>query len=256
MRTGEAEGYLNRAQRTGSGSFRRRTEKISETVAREIVRRIRDMPPNTMLPSESEMLEEYGVGRASLREALRILEVQGLLTIRPGPGGGPMVAEPDGWNFARMATLHLHVAGATYRDVIEARIVMEPVMARLAAERQDTEVLARLQAHAELPDPTDDASYLQSTSGFHSLVSSMSANVALDLYGHSLKDIYASRIESIVFPEDARDRVAADHRRIADCIVDGKSAAAESLMREHMQEFLTWSAEKYPGMLDEVVDWA
>src|SRR6478736_4725215 len=66
-----------------------RAEKVSEVVARSIVQDIasRELQPGTMLPPESVMLERYRVGRASLREGLRILEIQGLITIKPGPGG-------------------------------------------------------------------------------------------------------------------------------------------------------------------------
>ena len=66
----------------------RRTEKISQVIARDIVRQIYDaqMQPGTRLSSEAQMLSEYDVGRASLREALRILEVSGLISMRPGPG--------------------------------------------------------------------------------------------------------------------------------------------------------------------------
>ena len=66
----------------------RRNEKIAEAVARDIVRRIAagKLPPGAQLPSEAQMAVDYGVGRASLREALRILEIHGLISIKPGPG--------------------------------------------------------------------------------------------------------------------------------------------------------------------------
>jgi len=72
-----------------------RSGKISETIARDILDDIvvRQLPPGTMLASEAVMLDRYGVGRASLREALRILEIHGLIKIKPGPRGGPVVAE-------------------------------------------------------------------------------------------------------------------------------------------------------------------
>ena len=201
------------------------------------------------------MLEQYDIGRGSLREALRILEVQGFIVIKPGPGGGPMVAESGSLNFARMATLHLHRAEATYRDVIEARLVIEPVMARLAAERQDRDALRRLQAYVDIPAPVGDHEYIRSVSNFHSLISSMSTNPVLDLYVDSLREIYAGRIEHMVFPVDARSRVTATHSEIARLIVDGEATAAERLMRTHMEEFLRFSADRNPGIIDEVVDW-
>ena len=67
----------------------RRTAKTAETVAAAIVRDIvsRKLRPGDTLPLESEMLAHYRVSRASLREALRILEVQELIRLKPGPGG-------------------------------------------------------------------------------------------------------------------------------------------------------------------------
>ena len=61
------------------------------------------------------MLEEYGLSRESLREGLRLLEVQGLITIRRGPGGGPIVGHLDPASLGRTSTLYYHLAGATYR---------------------------------------------------------------------------------------------------------------------------------------------
>jgi GntR family transcriptional regulator, transcriptional repressor for pyruvate dehydrogenase complex len=234
---------------------RRRTEKLSESVARDIIHDMRGFPPGSMLPPESVMLEQYDIGRGSLREALRILEVQGFIVIKPGPGGGPMVAETGSVNFARMATLHLHRAEATYRDVIEARLVIEPVMARLAAERQDRDTLQQLQVYLSIPEPSEDQEYIRSVSNFHSLISSMSTNPVLDLYVDSLREIYAGRIEHMIFPVEARSRVTATHSEIAQLIVDGKAVEAEQLMRAHMEEFLRFSADRNPGIIDEVVDW-
>ena len=101
---------------TATAVGHRRTEKLSEVLAREIVRDLRDLEPSTMLPPEAVMLDKYRVGRASLREALRLLEVQGLIVIRPGPGGGPMVAQADSVHYGRMSSLYYHMVGATYHD--------------------------------------------------------------------------------------------------------------------------------------------
>src|SRR3954466_6485404 len=81
----------------------RRTTKVSESVAWQILHDIaaNDLPPETKLPPESEMLETYRVGRASLREGLRLLEVAGIIVIRPGPRGGPMVADLEGRSLGR-----------------------------------------------------------------------------------------------------------------------------------------------------------
>jgi DNA-binding FadR family transcriptional regulator len=246
---------MDGARRAADPVAQRRTEKISEIVAREIVHDMRSLPPATMLPPEAVMLDKYRVGRASLREALRILEVQGLIVIRPGPGGGPMVAAVDSRHFARMASLYLHLSEATYRDVMEARLVMEPVMARLAAERQDPDSLSELEEFLTTADPLDDASYMASATGFHAVLSGMSSNPVLDLMGRSLKDIYTDRLESLIFPPQARAQIQDDHSAIAKAITKGNASRAERLMREHMEEFVRQAEERSPGVLDEIVDW-
>src|SRR5262249_3313574 len=83
-----------------------RTEKVALRVARLIVRDIveRGLTRGDALEAEAAMLQRFGISRASLREALRILEIHGLITIKPGPGGGPSVGAVDSRDFGRMAT--------------------------------------------------------------------------------------------------------------------------------------------------------
>lgn len=238
----------------------RRSTKLSELVAREIVHDIaaRGLPPQSMLPPESVMLEHYGVGRASLREALRVLEVQGLISIKPGPGGGPVVSGVDSRHFGKMTTLYLHVAGATFGDVLQARMVIEPVMVRLAAERRDAEQVEQLDAYLASPQPSPHvlpSSHLAATTEFHGMVAGMSGNPVLDLIAQAIRSIYADRQHGLTYPEDARERVVAEHVAIAEAIRDGEAEEAEHLMRAHMEEFAEFSEARYPGMLGEAVDW-
>ena len=237
-------------------AIHRRTEKVAEVVAREIVHDMRDLEPYTKLPAEAEMLQKYGIGRASLREALRLLEVQGLIVIRVGPGGGPIVAPIDSRNFARMTSLYLFLSGATYRDVVEGRLVMEPVMARLAAERQDVSDLVELQRFIPPADaPLADAEYLQASTDFHGLLSGLSGNPVLDFMGRALKDIYMNRVSEMIFPIEQRQQVESDHAAIAKAITGGEADMAETLMREHMIEYVRYAEQRHPGILDQVVDW-
>jgi GntR family transcriptional regulator, transcriptional repressor for pyruvate dehydrogenase complex len=256
-----SEQVLNTEGRSRPGRARR-TEKVSEVVAREIVHDIvrRDLQPGSMLPPESVMLRTYDIGRASLREALRILEVQGLITIKPGPGGGPVVAGVSSRDFGRMATLYFHVSRATFRELFEARLVMEPVMARLAAERIDEELKAEfkdvLEQMRSAIATQDSVAYGLSATAFHSVVAGVSGNGVLDLFGRALKDIYTDRVlGGVVFPESAREEVASDHEAIARAIMKGEASRAERLMREHMVEFMEYVFERTPGLKDEIIDW-
>ena len=254
------ETYL--APNDHNGGRSRWTEKIAEAVAREIVHDIvrRNLKPGTKLPPESEMLATYQLGRASLREALRILEVHGLILIRPGRGGGPVVANFSSRDFGRMATLHFHVGRATFRDLVQARMVMEPVMAGLAAQRVDDvakdELDAALARMRSAMTVEDDDQYIDAAGAFHEVVAGLSGNRILDLVGLGLKHVYTERLRGMAMPMEQRTAVARMHERIAKAIVAGSAALAESLMREHMADYGTNVVERYPGLLDELVDWS
>lgn len=238
----------------------RRGEKVAVTIAREIVKDIvdRGLTAGAKLPAEGEMLADLGVGRATLREALRILEVQGLISIRPGPGGGPTVVGATSNDFGSMATLFYQMRGATYRELIEARLIVEPLMARLAAERTDVHSLERLQSAidaARVAAVGADRDWTRTSSDFHGVVAGLSGNRVLDLFGEALKDVWAARVSGTIFPSESRERVRQDHEAIAAAIAAGDGTTAERLMREHMREFSGYVAERYSGLLDEVVDW-
>ncbi|KAA9166459.1 FadR family transcriptional regulator [Amycolatopsis acidicola] len=239
----------------------RRTSKISESLVRDIVGDIvaRDLRPGAMLPSELEMVERFGVGRASVREALRILEVQGLVIIKPGRGGGPMVAATGPHDFARYASLHFQAARATFRELVEARLALEPMMAGLAAARRDPGTVEALEKavgltkDAVVSENSDD--YIHGATSFHDVVSGVSGNRVLDLVGKSLKIIYADRVVRYVYPPSHRHMVADSHQEIAEAIIKGRARIAEELMREHMIDYTAQLEERFPELFDEVVDW-
>ncbi|MBM3345731.1 MAG: FadR family transcriptional regulator [Betaproteobacteria bacterium] len=252
------KGRSARARKTAGGpavAAGRPTAKVAEVVARNIARRIgsEKLVPGTQLESEAQMLVKYGVARASLREALRILEVHGLITIKAGPGGGAVVAGVSTRDFGRMATLYFQAGTMTFRELIEARLVMEPVMARLAAERSDAALIERLLA-LSIPLESDEA-YLHTSAEFHRLVASMSDNRILNLFSHSLEDIFHDRVSGMLFPVSRRAKVVAVHAAIARAIARGEAAKAERLMREHMLEYARYVERRHPALMDEVVDW-
>jgi GntR family transcriptional regulator, transcriptional repressor for pyruvate dehydrogenase complex len=236
-----------------------RSGKISEKIARDILDDIvvRKLAPGTMLASEAVMLERYGVGRASLREALRILEIHGLLKIKPGPRGGPVVAEVTSSDLGRSATFFFHAVGATYQDLLYARLAIEPMMARLAAINLTDEGAAELRRTLENHerDATRPASSWGRTSaGFHVIVNGLSGNLVLDLLCRSLLDIHAERTQT-EFPVSERGDVRKAHERIAQAILDGEPDVAEERMRRHVQGQITHVQQNRPEMLEELIDW-
>jgi GntR family transcriptional repressor for pyruvate dehydrogenase complex len=243
-----------------AGPKRRRTAKVAESVAREILQDIvdRGLEPGTKLPSETEMAAQYGIARASLREALRILEIHGLIRIKPGPGGGPVVAPISSVDLGETLTFFLHASSTTFREVMTARLILEPIMARLAAERSDPQVEAALQAGMDRGRDVldeEDEHYLEVTTDFHGVVSGASGNSVLDLLARSLKDIYVARVRSIVYAPDEREHLLNDHQVIAEAILSGDGDSAEKLMREHMEEYVQIFEDRFTGFMDETIDW-
>ena len=238
-----------------------RADKISEVLARQIVRDIaRDgLAPGTMLPPEAAMLRRLRVGRASLREALRILEVYGLITIKPGPGGGPIVHAPTSREFARAATFYYHLRGATLRDLLEARRCLDPLLARLAATSRDAEAIAVLMESVDVSewayDVDDIGTWRRHDFNFHGLVAAATGNRVMDLFGQSLRALFNDRVGDRMMGAHDRDVVRKEHRAIANAIAARDPDAAEGLMAAHMTTFTEIAVQVIEGLLEDVLDW-
>jgi DNA-binding FadR family transcriptional regulator len=203
------------------------------------------------------MLQRFDVGRGSLREALRILEINGLVTIKTGPGGGPIVAMPDPRNFGQMSTLHLQAIGATYRQLLEARVEYESLLARRAAEQPGEAVGGAIrEAMQRAKDPTpDDAVYASITTSFHATVCSAGGNPVLALAANSIQSIWSRRVTSVLFSPEDRPLVHEHHESITRAIERHDGPAAEASMREHMEHYRQYCEARYPARMDDVVDW-
>lgn len=238
----------------------RRRAKISQIVAAEIVRFVveEQLHEGDRLPTESEMLDQFGVGRGSLREALRLLEAYGLISIRQGQNGGPVLATLRAEDVARTLSFYFHLTGASYAELIEARLIIEPVMARLAAERQHPEHMAQLRATTEREQaaPLDDPEYLTCADEFHYMVSGMSGNRVLDLLGRALRTMFQERVQhGSLLPEESRRHNRKVHRQISDAILAGQGAKAERLMARHLAEMAEALDARMPHFSGDRITW-
>src|SRR4051812_24202856 len=116
-----------------------RVPKFAELVAGHIRNRIvrGELVRGEALPSETALMEDFDISRPTLREAFRILESEGLITVRRGARGGARVQVPEAGVAARYAGLVLQNRGATVADVFEARVIVEAPAAALVAARRD-----------------------------------------------------------------------------------------------------------------------
>jgi GntR family transcriptional regulator, transcriptional repressor for pyruvate dehydrogenase complex len=236
----------------------RRTAKTAETVSAAIVHDIvsRRLGPGDMLPSEAAMLMQYKVSRASLREGLRLLEVQGLIRLKPGPGGGPVVGAVDPRTLAQISTLYLHLGGATYRELFDAHLLMAPLGATMAARNPDRELVRHtLEPFLAEDQPLDGAAYWAATNSFHGSVEELGANRVMELVGRLIGQIWHEHVVTRMDTTGLREGIHAEHRAIAKAIIAGQPAKAGKLMHDHFKSLMDEYSRHWPGRLDELIEW-
>lgn len=235
------------ARKRGDGdSPGRRPLKISESVAHEILRDIVDqgLSSGDRLPREADMLVQYGISRSSLREALRLLEVQGLIKIRPGPGGGPVVGEADDRGLSRTLRLYLHMMGTPYEELLKAWRITDPLLAELAAQNPDR---ARVKSvMAPYIDPAPGGDVARAGTDFHIAVAELAGNEVLALMFRAMTATMEPAIISAVREQDFDDEIVHDHIDIARAIVEGKATRAHKLMKEHVEHIIGHFEEFLP----------
>ena len=239
-----------------------RALKTSETVARDVVRDIirQGLQPGDGLPSEALMLEQYKVSRESLREGLRLLEVQGLVSIRRGPGGGPIVGTVDPANLGRVATLYYHMAGATYQELFEAWVVAESMLAERAARNPDAaarlEAMSPYLAEGDGYVPRDDVeAFMHMHTAFHGRVASLAQNRVLELTLQTMGQIVTHHVAVTDDPRALASVIEHDHRRLAVAIAAGYGNQARTIMEEHIRSVARHNEEHLGPMLNEYIEW-
>ena len=236
--------------------------KTSESVARDIVRDIvkRQLRTGDSLPQEAAMIEKYGVARESLREALRLLEVQGLITLRRGPGGGPVVGRIDPANLGRASTLYFHVAGSTYRELFDAWVLTERIQAEQAALNPDRDaVRAAMEPYfvAIEDEPEDETieSFARLHSQFHGVVASLMRNSVLELLLQSVGQIVTHHVVLHADPRTVGDVISRDHQAVARAIATGHQQKAANLMENHILAIFDLYAGTLGTRMYDYIEW-
>jgi GntR family transcriptional repressor for pyruvate dehydrogenase complex len=238
-----------------------RSVKISERISAALVADIvaGGLAPGSRLPNEAAMLERFQVGRASLREALRILEIYGLIILQPGPGGGPIVSAIDAKSVARTFSLYLNLAGATILELQEARLRIEPIMARMAADEQEPAAMARLEAALDIEARVspDGSAYIDAANNFHATLATLTTNKVLNLLATALQDLYVMPLVAVGVPSQTTDAsIRNEHRAIGEAILEGDADLAEVLTRRHVSVYLERLKAVAPEFAGSGVAWS
>ncbi len=218
-----------------------RVPKTAELVATRIRRQIvlGELEQGDALPSESMLMEEFDISRPTLREAFRILESEGLITIRRGARGGARAQQPSTDVAARYAGLVLQHRGATLADVLDARVIVEAPAARMLASRRDrVRIAKRLQEHLDALGLVEPGHFHE----FNAYLIELTGNQTLVLMSAMLENI--SRIAALNYsrehrPDEEMQLVRAAQKarqKLIQLIRTGDADRAEALWRLHLTE--------------------
>jgi GntR family transcriptional repressor for pyruvate dehydrogenase complex len=196
-----------------------------------------EIPEGQSLPSERDLVEQTGLTRGAVREALRTLSVEGLVQTKQGRFGGNIVTLPGQDSLAAAVNRYVHGRRIPLRSLQETRDVLEPYLARLAAERRTPSQMDELRSlHAELVGAADNFhSFALANVRWHNAVAQASGNELLSslLLSISHGVQVATTAEEYDTPE-TRCQVMAIHGRVNAAIESRDGEAAEKAMRQHM----------------------
>lgn len=245
--------------RASGRAVNHRPKKTAMLLAQRIVSEISEarMVPGTPLLAERNMLNGYGVARGTLREALRFLEIQGVITIKTGPGGGPVVGEPGSRHLASTIAMMLQLEHAPFRSVLEARVTLEPPMAAQAAQRISPEDLERLRRSVkEMTARIEDLDFfLHENESFHAIIGHASGNKVFSLIATSLNWIIDGTPLGVDYPTAVRRAICIEHQRLHRAIADRDPDRAAAAMAVHLGDYASYVERFYPHVLDAPLRW-
>lgn len=209
-------------------------------MARRIKKQILNgtLRPEQKLPSERDMALRFKTSRVSVREAYRSLEEMGLLRIRRGAEGGAFIADIDHGPMMRSLSLMLRLGKTTHEEITEARLLIEPPVARLAARRALPEDVERLQrvVHRQETALRRKGDYRPFDLQFHRSVAECARNLPLKVLMDSLSDLTVEVVSALDLSAGVQHLVCDFHRLITDAIARRDEEAAYTLMHDHVSE--------------------
>src|SRR5271167_1172762 len=214
--------------------------KGAEVVARNITQAIvaEGMQPGDLVGTEPELIEQEGVSRALLREAVRLLEHHQIARMRRGPGGGLFVMAPSANAVTEVAAIYLARRGMKLAELAELRTGVEVAIADLAAERVDEAGARGLQEALLREEGATEAERAESVHDLHAAVAAAAKNRVLSLVALVL--IRLSRLHQIEqLAPKARKQIGVEvlrtHEGIARAIESGDREMARHRMRRHLE---------------------
>lgn len=219
-----------------------KSNKISAHIIGQIRKAIFEgnLKPGDKLPSEKELIETFQVSRATLREALRSLEVLGFLEIKKGAAGGAFVVEMDMQKARECLINFFHFKDLSLHDLTEVRLILESHTAEKAAVAITAEDLKRLK---KLIDDSDyvrqhgtSQEYRRMEIEFHRIIGSVNDNPILMLIIDFVENLLIDTKEILQPGDDFSQRVQSAHKRIYKALLERDGQRAREEMVKHVEQ--------------------
>lgn len=202
-----------------------------------------ELRPGDRLPAERELAAGLGASRQAVREALRVLQAQGVIRsqVGTGDGSGTVVVPAPARALGRVLQLHLAVNSFPVDDVTEARVMLERFSAGLAAERRTAADLLAMGAELDAMDADlDPDAFSDADIAFHVLIAGAAGNRLVNeltvAIRESVRGVLLGAMREVDWPV-LRERLRGEHRAIHTALGDGDGERAASLMEAHIRRF-------------------
>jgi DNA-binding FadR family transcriptional regulator len=227
----------------------------AEHVAQQLLERIiaAKLKPGSSFATEAELVSQFNVSRPTLREGLRILESQGVLDVRPGPGGGIIVGKPSIDLLAHGLSVFLRLHEVPFVTVIKARELIEPALAYEAAVNGTDEDFAELEASIvrmkALNAQSEQEAFLEENRVFHGVIARASGNKVLEVFWHTISILATGEHHGIRYSVGNQAHVIKAHQRILEACRARDGDAASAAMESHVSGLENLVRERYQHLL-------
>lgn len=216
--------------------------KASDILASKLREMVFDgrLSAGDMLPTERDLVAQTNLSRTAVREALRILEVEGLIATRPGRSGGSTVTLPGRLSIARSVERFVKTHGVRLESLLECRVGVEPFLARLAAINRSEQDLALMRdLHADFVASADDIPrYKRINLEWHLAVARASGSELLIALMEAIaQPIMDAAGYHQVTTNDVRSEAIRAHGRILEAIAAQNPKAAFTRMERHVSAY-------------------
>ena len=239
---GNSAGSERKGARSGASKGRNRPLAVAETIKEWII--AHGLVPGDRLPQEHQLIERLGVSKGTAREALKVMETQGLIRTRTGPGGGAFITEVSADHATALLANHFFFKDVSIADIYELRIALEPQLVQELAlritEAQIAELRSVMSAYTEPPTSIEEERRQRAAElEFHEVLSRFAKNAVLGFFcgflARLLKDLaVCKRIYDRPNPE-LRERGVSYQEQLIRAFEARDAEAARAVMERHMR---------------------